>query len=83
MCLSGRCSSCQHAAIDAGINHHDLHSVVLHNQSIGRGLRSRDDKPKVEIVDLTPDEVMDRMGRAMKYETSHTVELNKTDATRT
>lgn len=31
MCLSGRCSSRQHAAIDVGINHHDLYEVVRYN----------------------------------------------------
>lgn len=53
MCLSGRCSSCQHSAIDAGINHHDLYSVIRHTQSIGRSLRNPDDKAPVVVVDIT------------------------------
>ena len=32
MCLSGRCSQCQHDAIKAGINHHDLAAVTEHQR---------------------------------------------------
>lgn len=28
MCLSGRCSRCQHRAIGAGVDHHDLAAVA-------------------------------------------------------
>lgn len=74
MCMSGRCSSCQHAAIDAGINHHDLYAVIQH---AGRGLRKGEDKPDPVIVDLSDDEILDRMGRSMQHKITHTSELSK------
>lgn len=37
MCLSRRCSSCQHSAIDSGIDHHNLHDVTKSRRCGKRG----------------------------------------------
>lgn len=50
MCLSGRCSTCQHEAIDAGINSKDLHAVVefQKNKQVATVTITRDEYEQLE-----------------------------------
>lgn len=42
MCITGRCSWCQHGAVEAGVNHHDLIAVQELNK--GSPLPNREDE---------------------------------------
>lgn len=46
-------------------------------QSVGRSLRSNEDKSEPIVIDLADDEVMNRMGRAIKHKVTDTVVMSK------
>lgn len=46
-------------------------------QSVGRSLRSNEDKSEPIIIDLAYDEVMNRMGRAMEHKTPVSIVMSK------